>query len=370
MTAIRTQVSPEASTTRTGLLVLSDGTTFSGRPVGAPAEVTTGELVFNTALSGYQEVLSDPSYAGQIIAFTYPQIGNYGVTVADNEAQTVACRGIIVRDLTRRASNWRASSSLEEYLVEHAIAGLSGVDTRRLTRHIRAVGAITCAFGTAEEAVLLAAARSEPGTLGVDLVQEVTTPAPYVVGGGPYDVVVYDFGVKATMIAQLSRFARVLVVPARTPPEEVLRRRPSGVLLSNGPGDPAALPDLVATVRSLVGSVPLFGICLGHQLLGTALGGSTYKLEFGHHGANHPVQRLSSGAVEITAENHGYAVREGSIPDAAVTHRNLNDGVIEGLAAVGERAFSVQYHPEAGPGPHDARYLFAEFQQLMERTNR
>ncbi len=358
------------------LVVLADGTTFRGEAFGAlasgEATVATGELVFNTAMSGYQEIVTDPSYAGQVIAFTYPHIGNYGVSPADEESGRPYCRGIVVRDLASRPSSWRAEGDLESFLEAHGLGGVCGVDTRRLTRHVREVGAMPCALGTAPEGELLLAAKAEPGTEGVDLVGEVTTAAPYEVPGGPLRVVAYDFGVKATMLRSLSSFATVEVVPATTPADEVLASRPDGVLLSNGPGDPAALSHLVATVRELLGEVPVFGICLGHQLVAAALGASTYKLHFGHHGANHPVRRLSTGTVEVTSQNHGYAVDPGSLeraPEAVeVTHVNLNDGVVEGIECRGLRAFAVQYHPEAGPGPHDARYLFGRFRDLMERS--
>jgi carbamoyl-phosphate synthase small subunit len=363
-------------------LVLADGTLFEGEAAGAllspdtgvatgtlrrvgSGHLASGELVFNTVLSGYQEVVTDPSYAGQVVAFTYPHIGNYGVSPEDDESARPRCRAVVVRDLARRPSSWRAAEGLEDYLARHGVPVLTGVDTRRLTRHVREAGAMPCALGTASESDLRAAAAAEPGTLGVDLVSEVTTPEPYLAGNGRWRVVAYDFGIKTAILENLATIATVEVVPARTPAEEVLARRPDGVFLSNGPGDPAALPDLVATVRRLVGEVPIFGICLGHQLLACALGGRTYKLRFGHHGGNHPVRRVETGAVEITSQNHGYAVEEGSVGSAVVTHVNLNDGVIEGLRARGARAFSVQYHPEAGPGPHDARYLFAQFAELM-----
>jgi carbamoyl-phosphate synthase small subunit len=353
-------------------LVLADGTIFAGEAIGAletgALSASSGELVFNTSMSGYQEITTDPSYAGQVVAFTYPHIGNYGVTAADDEAARPFCRGIVVRELTARASSWRADGPLESFLSDRGIGGLTGVDTRRLTRHVRRAGAMPCAFGTGAIDELAALARREPGTAGVDLVGAVTTREPYLRGDGPRRVVAYDFGIKSTILANLARIATVEVVPAGTSASDVLARKPDGVFLSNGPGDPAALPHLAETVRSLVGAVPLFGICLGHQILATALGGSTYKLPFGHHGANHPVRRLATGVVEVTAQNHGYAVADGSVPGAQVTHVNLNDGVIEGLALPGERAFSVQYHPEAGPGPHDARYLFSSFAALMDGT--
>jgi carbamoyl-phosphate synthase small subunit len=346
-----------------GLLVLADGTTFEGELFGARAEISTGEVVFNTVLSGYQEVITDPSYAGQVITFTYPHIGNYGVVADDDESRRPFCRGVVVRDLARRPSNWRSTDDLDTFLRRHGVSGITGVDTRRLTRHIREAGSMPCAFGSAEEAVLKQAAMSEPGTEGVDLVATVTTPNPYTVGDGPLRVVAYDFGIKRTILRHLSTMATVEVVPASTPADEVLARNPDGVFLSNGPGDPAAVTYGSDTIGHLLGEVPVFGICLGHQLLATAVGGSTTKLKFGHHGGNHPVRRIATGAVEITSQNHNYAVVDGL--DAEITHVNLNDGVIEGVALPDLRAFSVQYHPEAGPGPHDAEYLFALFRDLM-----
>jgi carbamoyl-phosphate synthase small subunit len=354
------------------LLVLADGTRFEGEAIGAAPEggVTTGEAVFNTVLSGYQEVLTDPSYAGQVIAFTYPHIGNYGVNPTDDEAVPPHCRGIIVRSLTDRPSSWRSTGSLESFLLRFGIAGITGVDTRRLTRHLRDHGSMPCAFGTAAEAELAAAAAAALPTDGQDLVSTVTTPVPYERGHGPYRVVAYDFGIKEAMLRQLGALATITVVPASTPAGQVLGMEPDGVFLSNGPGDPAGLPAVIEQVRMLAadGTVPVFGICLGHQLLSSALGATTYKLPFGHHGGNHPVRRLATGRVEITSQNHNYAVAEGSLAMAEVTHVNLNDGVIEGIASRHTPVFSVQYHPEAGPGPHDARYLFEEFRSLMDAT--
>ena len=349
------------------LLVLADGTTFEGEMAGAepPGGISTGEVVFNTVLSGYQEVITDRSYAGQVIAFTYPHIGNYGVADDDGESPRPACRGVVVRELSRRPSSWRASGDLEGWLRANGIPAMTGVDTRRLTRHIREAGALPCAFGTAPEADLRAAAASEPGTDGVDLVAGISTPRPYAVGDGRLRVVAYDFGIKTSILRLLGEIATVEVVPASTSADDILARRPDGVFLSNGPGDPSAVTYAIDAIGSLLGRVPIFGICLGHQLLSTALGGTTFKLPFGHHGGNHPVRRQRDGAVEITSQNHNYAVAEGSVVGADVTHVNLNDGVIEGLRCRDVPAFSVQYHPEAGPGPHDARYLFAEFQELM-----
>jgi carbamoyl-phosphate synthase small subunit len=357
---------------REGLLVLADGTAFEGELVGAqpPGGVATGEVVFNTVLSGYQEVTSDPSYAGQIITFTYPHIGNYGVNDHDDESRRPFCRGVVVRDLARRRSSWRATGDLDAYLRRHAVPGIAGVDTRRLTRHIREAGAMPGAFGDVGETALKAAAAAEPGTDGVDLVATVTCAEPYTVSartGGRRRIVAYDYGIKRTILRHLSGLGEVTVVPATTPAADVLARRPDGVFLSNGPGDPAAVGYATEAIRSLLGGVPVFGICLGHQLLGAALGATTHKLPFGHHGGNHPVRRLASGQVEITSQNHNYAVVGGSLgPDVEVTHVNLNDGVIEGIRAPGLRAFGVQYHPEAGPGPHDAAYLFDEFGALVD----
>jgi carbamoyl-phosphate synthase small subunit len=355
-------------TVRPAHLVLADGTTFEGEALGAdaPDGVATGEVVFNTVLTGYQEVISDPSYAGQIITFTYPHIGNYGTNDEDDEARRPFCRGVVVRELARRHSNWRATDHLDGFLRRHGIAGIGGVDTRRLTRHIRDEGAMPGAFGTADHATLAAAAAVEPTTEGIDLVAGVTTREPYTVGSGPKRVVAYDYGIKRTILRHLGELAVVEVVPASTPADEVLAREPDGVFLSNGPGDPAAVTYAVDNIRQLLGEVPVFGICLGHQLMAAALGGSTHKLPFGHHGGNHPVRHLDSGSVEITSQNHNYAVTEGSLDAAEVTHVNLNDGVIEGIRSTQVPAFSVQYHPEAGPGPHDSRYLFTLFDRLMD----
>jgi len=355
------------SPVRDALLVLADGTLFEGEAIGAEPEggVSSGEVVFNTALTGYQEIITDPSYAGQIITFTYPHIGNYGVAPADNESRRPFCRGVIIRELARRRSNWRSDADLDGFLRRHGLAGIAGIDTRRLTRHIRDAGAMPGAFGTADEATIKQAAVDEPGTDGIDLVDVVTCTEPYTIGSGPRRVVAYDYGIKASILTQLGKLATVEVVPASTPAAEVLARRPDGVFLSNGPGDPAAVTYAAPIIRELLGEVPVFGICLGHQLLSTALGGVTYKLPFGHHGGNHPVRDLSTGKVEITSQNHNFCVDADSITGAELTHVNLNDHTVEGIRVVGRPAFSVQYHPEAGPGPHDARYLFARFEDLM-----
>lgn len=349
-------------------LVLRDGTVFEGEAIGVtPANgVSSGEVVFNTVMTGYQEVITDPSYAGQIITFTYPHIGNYGVNATDYESRGVFCRGVIIRDPSRISSNWRSEGDLSSFLAAHNLAGIAGIDTRRLTRHIRDLGAMPGAFGTADEATLLAAAQAEPGTDGIDLVATVTCSEPYVVAGGPKRIVALDFGIKSSILDQLTQIGTVEVVPASTSAHDILERKPDGVFLSNGPGDPGVLPHLLETIDALLGEVPVFGICLGHQLLAATLGASIYKLPFGHHGGNHPVQRLRDGRVEITAQNHNFAVEATSLVDADLTHINLNDNTVQGLRSTTVPAFGVQYHPEAGPGPHDSRYLFAEFEQLME----
>ena len=387
---------PSRLAAKPGMLVLRDGEVFHGELLGAElsgkaadgASFVAGEVVFNTALTGYQEIITDPSYAGQIIAFTYPHIGNYGTVAHDSESWSVACRGVIVRDLARLPSNWRSERSLEASLREAGIAVLSGVDTRRLTRHIRDEGAMTGAFGPSDSSdaisFLLEAAKREPGTSGVDLVAEVTSQEPWfafaderladkrlglAASAAPrWKIVALDFGIKRTILRQLSQIAEVEVLPASASASDILAREPEGVFLSNGPGDPAAVPYASATVGDLLGAVPIFGICLGHQILAQALGAEIVKLPFGHHGGNHPVQNCSNGEIEITAQNHNFSVAPPDIAAASfsITHLNLNDGTVEGLRAEDAPAFGVQYHPEAGPGPHDSRYLFAEFAELLE----
>ena len=387
-------------TIREAALVLADGSVFEGEAVGASSEggVASGEVVFNTVMSGYQEVITDPSYAGQIITFTAPHIGNYGVNAVDFESRRPFCRGVIVRELARRRSNHRSDADLEALLVRYGIPGIAGIDTRRLTRLLRDTGAMPGAFGTADEATLRAAAAIEPGTDGVDLVAQVTTTSSYIVGAPPLRseesdgsdesdrsdglhepgragsrrrIVAYDFGIKRSILRYLADLGTVEVVPASTAAAEVLAGKPDGVFLSNGPGDPAEVGYAVEAIGGLLGEVPVFGICLGHQLLSRAIGGETFKLPFGHHGGNHPVRHEPTGRIEITSQNHNFCVDPVSLAGrATITHVNLNDGTVEGMRVDGLPAFSVQYHPEAGPGPHDARYLFAMFEAMMTDPRR
>lgn len=353
-----------------GHLVLANGEVFEGEVFGALPEsgVSAGEVVFNTAITGYQEIITDPSYAGQIITFTQPHIGNYGTVDLDNESKRPFARGVVMRQMARRHSNWRAEDSLLSSLQRWGIPAIGGVDTRRLTRILRNAGAMSGSFGTADPKVLLQSARSEKGTAGVDLVSQVTTQSAYEIGSGKYKVVAYDFGIKTTIGNCLAEIATVRVVPAHTSAEEVLQMKPDGVFLSNGPGDPEMVNTAVQSIKDLLEKgVPIFGICLGHQLLARALGAKTYKLRFGHHGGNHPVKRLETGTVEITSQNHNFCVDEKSLAQLIdVTHINLNDETNEGMKVRGARAFSVQYHPEAGPGPHDSRYLFNQFANVMD----
>ena len=367
-------MSTRKSAIRDGALVLADGSTFEGELIGAdqPGGVTCGEVVFNTVMSGYQEVISDPSYAGQIITFTTAHLGNYGVTPLDDEGSKVWCRGVVIRDLSRRVSSWRADGDLDTYLVRAGIGGIAGVDTRRLTRVLRDSGSMVGAFGSADEVTLKAAAVSAPNTDGVDLVSEVTrgdvstvaSTAP--VATVPRSIVAVDCGIKSTIVRCLSELGTVYVVPSTTSAEQILSMRPDGVFLSNGPADPAAVGYVTDTIRSLLGEVPIFGICMGHQLLATALGASTFKLPFGHHGGNHPVRDLTTGKIEITSQNHNYCVDLDHVADVEVTHVNLNDGTLEGFRSTQVPAFGIQFHPEAGPGPHDSRYLFERFADLID----
>jgi carbamoyl-phosphate synthase small subunit len=360
-------------TVRDGALVLADGSVFEGELIGADVSIATGEVVFNTVLSGYQEVITDPSYAGQIITFTTPHIGNYGVNAADFESRGTFCRGIVVRELARRHSNQRAESGLADMLALHGVPGIAGIDTRRLTRILRDTGAMPGAFGAAPETELRAAADSEPGTDGVDLVRQVTVDEGYTVAALDPDnrtrIVAIDYGMKRNIAVNLSRFGTVEVVPATASAAHILAREPDGIFLSNGPGDPAMAGYAVEAIEGLIGNVPVFGICLGHQLLGRAIGAGTMKLPFGHHGGNHPVRNIATGKVEITSQNHNFAVDPDTLSGkATMTHVNLNDGVCEGLRVDGELAFSVQHHPEANPGPHDSHYLFEEFADMMRHA--
>lgn len=356
-----------------GALVLADGSTFYGSYIGG-SNLSSGEVVFNTSMSGYQEIISDPSYAGQIISFTYPHIGNYGTNPEDNESDTIFSRGVIVRSFSRMYSNWRADRSLLDYLLGHNVSILEGIDTRMLTKHLRSLGSINAAFGAVEgansftEIDLKSAAVNEKGTEGVDLVSLVTTNKSYVAGSGQFHVVAYDFGIKKSIISQLLEFAKVTVVPASTSAGEVMNLNPDGVFLSNGPGDPNQVQYAIDNVRELIGKVPIFGICLGHQILGLATGAKINKLKFGHHGANHPLINEITQRVEITSQNHNFAIDQNSLgSDVEVTHINLNDQVCEGIRInnLDYPAFSVQHHPEASPGPHDSRYLFKEFQEVL-----
>jgi len=362
-------------------LVLEDGTAFQGRSVGAPGEAV-GELVFNTAMTGYQEILTDPSYKGQIVCMTYPHIGNYGVNQDDEESRRPWLEGFVMRELSPVASNFRAQESLEAYLRRHGLVAIDGVDTRALTLALRQHGSMNAVLSsTAQDPQrLLARVRSSPSIIGMDLVQAVTCDAPYAWPLGdaapesPRDparrhMVVMDFGVKYNILRQLHGLGcRVTVVPAQTSAQDVLAVAPDGVVLSNGPGDPAAVTYAIDTIRGLMGQVPMLGICLGHQLLGLAYGGQTFKLKFGHHGGNHPVQDLATGKVEITTQNHNFAVDVESVADRRVdvTHANLNDGTVEGMRHTELPILSLQYHPEAAPGPHDARHLFRRFLDLVE----
>jgi carbamoyl-phosphate synthase small subunit len=374
------------------ILALEDGRVWRGQGFGAQTEVV-GEVVFNTAITGYQEILTDPSYCGQIVTMTYPLIGNYGVNIEDIESRKIFAEGLVVRELSRTVSNWRAAESLGEYLNKQNIPGISDIDTRSLVRHIRERGSMRGCLSTKAtgDAEVIEKARSAPEMVGLDLATVVSCKEPYVwtdsqasAYGSPrlihavnptqetieprFHVVAYDFGLKYNSLRSLASLGcRVTVVPALTSAEEIQALKPDGIWLSNGPGDPEPLTGVIRNLKKLIGHYPIFGICLGHQLMGLAVGGRTYKLPFGHHGGNQPVKDLTTGRVEITAQNHGFAVDADSMPqDCEVTHINLNDHTVEGLRHKNYPVFSVQYHPEAAPGPHDASYLFQRFLKLME----
>ena len=371
------------------LLALEDGLVLKGRSFTGEGE-SAGEVVFNTAMTGYQEILTDPSYKGQIVTMTYPLIGNYGINPEDIESRGVQVEGFIVKEYHPYPSNWRSQGRLADYLKAAGKLGVEGFDTRAITKRLREVGAMRGLISTVDldPESLVRRARELPSMEGQDLVPLVTCKRPYWWPQFPADTddtdletlwaersgkkaVLYDYGVKFNIIRSLiKRGLAVLVVPATTPAAAVLNLKPDGIILSNGPGDPAAVTYAVDNVRQCLGAAPMFGICLGHQLLGLALGGRTFKLKFGHRGANQPVKNFVSGRVEITSQNHGFAVDLASIPDPAVelTHINLNDNTLEGLRHPGLKAFSVQYHPEASPGPHDANYLFEQFLEMMERA--
>jgi carbamoyl-phosphate synthase small subunit len=377
--------------TQPAKLALEDGTIFTGIALGAVGEVD-GEVVFNTSMTGYQEILTDPSYRGQIVTMTYTQIGNYGVNDEDHESRAPCLAGFIVRESSRLASNFRAQGTLHDYLVRHAVVGLAEIDTRALVRRIRQRGAMKGVLSSADldDARLVAKAKASPGLIGRDLVREVLPTETYSWnqslspwsclpgnlksehGDGSPHVVALDFGMKWNIARHLlDQGCRVTILPGTATGDEVLAQGPDGVFLSNGPGDPEPLGYAIDTIAQLLGKVPLFGICLGHQLLALACGARTFKLKFGHRGANQPVLNLERSTVEITAQNHGFAVEESSLPDdLTITHRHLNDGTIAGLRHRRFPAFSVQYHPEASAGPHDSWYLFAQFRDLMRTTER
>ena len=368
------------------ILALEDGTVFEGRSFGAPAE-RSGEVVFNTAITGYQEIFTDPSYSGQIVILTNPQIGNYGTSAADNESAHPYIEGLAVREFSRVTSNWRADEEARDFLADSGIPVISGLDTRALVRHLRSRGVMRGVLSAVEKdpQKLVEKARSIPKMTGLDLASRVTTPSRYewtesvepcspserlgATAEPRHHVVAYDFGIKKNILRRLVHSGcKVTVVPALTSAEDVLALKPDGIFLSNGPGDPEPLHTQIDNVRRLIGKTPIFGICLGHQILGLALGGRTYKLKFGHRGANHPVMNQLTQRVEITSHNHGFAVDPDSLnpADIDVTHVNLNDHTLEGFRHRREPVFCVQYHPEAAPGPHDSHYLFNDFVNLME----
>jgi len=374
------------------ILALEDGTWFQGLAVGAPGH-TEGEVVFNTSMTGYQEVLTDPSYAGQIVTMTAPQIGNYGVVGTDEESEKPQVAGFVMRDASPVSSNWRAEGTLKDYLIKHNIVAIGDIDTRALTKKLRSAGVMRgiIATGAVDPAALVEKARAIAHMEGSDLVKDVTcaeaydfetsladavTEASYGVpplrrAKRPLRVAAYDYGIKLNILRRLAAHGcKVRVFPASTPASEVMAWQPDGIFLSNGPGDPAAVTYAIDNIKEIAKSdVPTFGICLGHQLMGLALGAKTYKLKFGHRGGNHPVKQLESGAIEITSQNHGFAVDPDSLPsNVKITHLNLYDGTVEGLRHTDKPIFSVQYHPEASPGPHDADYLFQEFLDEMEKA--
>ena len=371
------------------VLALADGKVFEGEHFGAENEVEA-EIVFNTSMSGYQEIITDPSYCGQMVVMTYPLIGNYGINPEDFESDRPYLSGFIIKELSRVQSNWRSRGNLEDFLKKNNVFGIQGIDTRALTRRIRDKGAqqAVLSINTTDTQKLVEKARNSPGLIGRDLVKEVSCRKAYewnesewVIQKGqtklettkdrPHRVLVYDFGVKRNILRKLTRTGcKVKVFPASTSADEALATNPDGIFLSNGPGDPAAVPYAIENVKALLGRVPIFGICLGHQILSLALNGSTYKLRFGHHGGNQPVLDANSGKVEITSQNHGFAVKENSLmKDVDITHLNLNDNTVEGIKHKTFPIFSVQYHPEASPGPHDSDYLFNKFVSLMETGN-
>jgi len=359
------------------ILSLEDGKIFKGESFGANGE-RCGEVVFNTSMTGYQEILTDPSYKGQIVIMNYPLIGNYGVNREDVESRKPLLEGFVVKECSKIASNWRSKQSLGDYLKENEILGIEGIDTRALTLHIRQAGAMKAVLSTIDldEKSLIKKARNSLGLVGVDLVKEVTIDTKYTWQSkvtshrSQVKVVVLDCGVKYNILRELAKYkCQVIVLPAYTSAEEILGLKFDGLLLSNGPGDPAAVNYVVETTRKLIGKLPIFGICLGHQMLGLAMGGKTYKLKFGHHGANHPVKDLKTGKVSITVQNHGFCVDMDSLnkKEVEITHINLNDQTLEGMRHKKLPIFSAQFHPEASAGPHDAEYLFGNFISLMKK---
>ncbi len=370
------------------VLALEDGRVFRGRGYGAPGE-RFGEVVFNTSISGYQEILTDPSYAGQIVILTYPHIGNYGTNPLDCEAARPYAEGLVVRELSELASNWRSVDEISNFLADFGVPIISDIDTRALVLHLRRHGAMRGVLSTADLNAdkLVARAKAAPSMVGLDLASRVTTPTRYTwhqpsesltpsEAARPeprFHVVAYDYGIKQNILRRLVDVGcRVTVMPAKTSAADTLALQPDGVFLSNGPGDPEPLEYAAKAVRAMMGRVPIFGICLGHQVVGLALGGKTYKLKFGHHGGNHPVLDLETQRVEITAQNHGFAVDPDSLKasEVVLTHRNLNDDTLEGLRHRSLPLFSVQYHPEASPGPHDSAYLFDRFVKMMEESSK